>query len=332
MRKVVAKKTTNAIATILIILVANFVLFRLMPGDPAVIFFRTSQGARPDPGLVEQQRQIFGIGEPMQVQVYKYIVNTFSGQWGYSFFKNELVGDIILQKAGWTLLLVGISTVITLWIGIGIGAISAWRRGKTFDLTSLGFGFFFYAMPTFWLGLVLIILFGQGRGVLFPFFPAAGSVTGPPFGPTPEDPVAFSWDIAVHLFLPSLTLALVQLAGISIIMRNSLIDVLTEDYIVTARAKGLSDRMVLKNHAMPNARLPMVTVIALNLAFVLGGALQVEVVFSYDGLGKLTVDAISDRDFPLIQGLFLLITFSVVVANLVSDFVYAYLDPRVRLE
>ena len=328
MRKVVLKKTTNAFATILIILVVNFVLFRLMPGDPAVIFFRTSAGARPDPGLIEQQRQIFGIGEPIHVQLYKYIVNTFTGQWGYSFFRNDLVTDIILQKVGWTLLLVGISTVITLWIGIVMGAISAWRRGKSFDLASLGFGFFFYAIPTFWLGLVLIILFSQGRGILFPVFPPAQSTTYPP----PQDPVALAWDISVHLFLPSLTLALVQLAGISIIMRNSLIDVLTEDYIVTARAKGLSDRMVLKKHAMPNARLPMVTIVALNLAFVLGGALQVEAVFSYDGIGLLTVRAINDRDFPLIQGLFLLITFSVVIANLVSDFVYAYLDPRVRLE
>lgn len=328
MRRIVVRKTANAFATILIILVVNFVFFRIMPGDPAVIFFRTSAGPRPDPGLIEQQRQVFGIGQPLDVQIYKYIVNTFTGQWGYSFFRHDLVSDIILQKVGWTLLLVGISTVITLWLGIVVGAISAWRRGKTFDLASLGFGFFFYAIPTFWLGLILLILFSQGRGILFPFLPPARSTSFPP----PQDPIAYGWDVAVHLFLPSLTLALVQLAGISIIMRNSLIDVLTEDYILTARAKGLTDRMVLKRHAMPNARLPMVTIIALNLGFVLGGAIQVESVFSYDGLGLLTLQAIEDRDYPLIQGLFLLITFSVVIANLLSDFVYAYLDPRVRLE
>ena len=129
-----------------------------------------------------------------------------------------------------------------------------------------------------------------------------------------------------------MTLTLVQLAGIAIIMRNSLIDTLTEDYIVTAKAKGLTDRMILKRHAMPNARLPMVTVIALNIGYILGGAIQVEVVFSYQGLGWLTVTAVENQDYPLLQGLFILITLSVVFANLISDFVYAWLDPRVRLE
>jgi len=327
MRRVVVRKSLNAFATIVLILIVNFVLFRLVPGNPADIFFKGS-GANPDESLKEQLTQLFGFNDPLELQLSKYLVNTFTGNWGYSYFKADLVSEIIAQKAVWTVLLVGSSTIFTLWIGMVIGVFSAWRRGKAFDLASLGVGFFFYAMPTFWLAMMLLLFFGQGRGVLLPFFPAAGEQTYPP----PSDPFAATIDILFHLFLPALTLALVQLAGISIIMRNALIDVLTEDYLVTARAKGLSDRQMLKWHAIPNARLPMVTVIALNLGFVLGGAITVEVVFDYDGLGLLTVEAINNLDYPILQAVFLLLTISVVVANLISDFAYVALDPRVRIE
>jgi len=328
MRTVVLRKATNAAITVLIILVANFILFRLMPGDPAITFIRGGAGHTANPELIERQREIFGLNDPVYVQLGKYVVNTFSGNWGYSFFQGDrLVTEIIAEKAVWTLILVGTSTLLTLWLGIVIGAASAWRRGKAFDLASLWFGFFFYAVPTFWLGIMFIIIFQEKIGII-PILPPSHALPIP----FPTDPWQLLIGGVLHWILPAMTLTLVQLAGISIIMRNSLIDVLTEDYIVTARAKGLSDRMVLKKHAIPNARLPMVTIIALNLGFVLGGAIQVEQVFSYDGLGLLTVKSVLNGDYPLIQGLFLLITITVVAANLVSDFVYAWLDPRVRLE
>ena len=328
MRTIVMRKVTNAFITILIILVANFILFRMLPGDPATTFFRTGAGHSPNPDLIARQREIFGLNDPLLIQIGKYIVNTFTGNWGYSFFQQDLlVTDIIAQKAVWTLLLVGTSTFITIWIGIVIGSISAWRRGKFFDVFSLSWGFFFYAMPTFWFGYMLIILF-QSPGGFIPLFPGKHELDFP----YPTELGALVSSAASHLILPALALTLVQLAGISLIMRNSLIDTLTEDYIVTARAKGLSDRTILRRHAMPNARLPMVTVIALNVGYILGGAIQVEEVLSYQGLGWLTVEAVEKGDYPLLQGIFLLITFSVVIANLVSDFVYAWLDPRVRLE
>jgi len=327
MRTVVIRKVTNAAVTIVIILAANFVLFRLMPGDPELAYLRNTPHPVGDE-LLERQREIFGLNDPIHVQLYKYLANTFTGNWGYSFFQGDsLVTEIIAQKAIWTLVLVGTSTILTIWIGILIGAISAWRRGKGFDLAALGFGFFFYAVPTFWFGYVLKIIFQENIGII-PVLPVDFQLPLP----YPTNP----WELFVggvrHWILPAVTLTLVQLAGISLIMRNSLIDVLTEDYIVTARAKGVSDRMILKRHAMPNARLPMVTVIALNMGFVLGGAVQVETVFSYDGLGLLFVESTLNKDLPLLQGLFLLITVCVVIANLVSDFVYAWLDPRVRLE
>lgn len=328
MRTVVVRKATNATITILIILVANFILFRMLPGDPAITFVRSGVGHTANPDLIERQREIFGLNDPLLVQLSKYVLNTFTGNWGYSFFQGDrLVTEIIAEKAVWTLLLVGTSTLMTLWLGIAIGAASAWRRGRTFDLASLGFGFFFYAVPTFWLGIMLIIIFQEKIGII-PLLPPSHALPIP----FPTDP----WGLLIggiqHWILPAVTLTLVQLSGISLIMRNSLIDVLTEDYIITARAKGLSNRSILKKHAMPNARLPMVTIIALNIGFVLGGAIQVEQVFSYDGLGLLTVKSVLNGDYPLMQGLFLLITISVVVANLLSDFVYAWLDPRIRLE
>lgn len=328
MRTVVVRKATNATITILIILVANFILFRMLPGDPAITFVRSGVGHTANPDLIERQREIFGLNDPLLVQLSKYVLNTFTGNWGYSFFQGDrLVTEIIAEKAVWTLLLVGTSTLMTLWLGIVIGAASAWRRGRTFDLASLGFGFFFYAVPTFWLGIMLIIIFQEKIGII-PLLPPSHALPIP----FPTDP----WGLLIggiqHWILPAVTLTLVQLSGISLIMRNSLIDVLTEDYIITARAKGLSNRSILKKHAMPNARLPMVTIIALNIGFVLGGAIQVEQVFSYDGLGLLTVKSVLNGDYPLMQGLFLLITITVVVANLLSDFVYAWLDPRIRLE
>ena len=328
MRTVVLRKVANAAVTIVIILIVNFVLFRLLPGNPAATFIRSGAGHSANPELVARQMAIFGLNDPPLVQLGKYLVNTFTGNWGYSFFQGDsLVSSIIAQKAVWTLILVGTSTLLTIWLGMVIGAAAAWRRGKAVDVSSLAFGFFFYAMPTFWLGIVFIIIFQERIG-LIPILPASFQLPIP----YPTDPLGLLIGGVQHWILPALTLTLVQLAGISIIMRNSLIDVLTEDYIVTAQAKGLSDRMILKRHAMPNARLPMVTVIALNLGFVIGGAIQVEQIFSYDGLGQLIIKAVSDKDLPLMQGIFLLITISVVVANLLSDFVYAWLDPRVRLE
>jgi peptide/nickel transport system permease protein len=328
MRTIVIRKVTNAVITILIILVVNFVLFRMLPGDPAITFIRTGAGHSASPELVLRQREIFGLNDPLIVQIGKYIVNTLTGNWGYSFFEGGLpVTSIIAQKAVWTLLLVGTSTFITIWVGIIIGAKSAWQRGKFFDVFSLAWGFFFYAMPTFWLGYMLIILF-QSPGGAIPLFPASHELDYP----YPTELWTRIGSALYHLILPALALTLVQIAGISLIMRNSLIDTLTEDYITTAHAKGLSDRAVLKAHAMPNARLPMVTVIALDAGFILGGAIQTEEVFSYQGLGWLTVEAVLKGDYPLLQGLFLLITFSVVIANLVADFVYAWMDPRVRLE
>lgn len=323
-RRVLAKRIFNAFLTIILIMVINFLLFRVMPGDPALLMTpRTTVGNYDQ--IYERNVETMGLNEDLWVQLYKYFIGTFTGDWGVSYRYElpvlEVVGDAIL----WTVLLLGISSVLTFLIGIVLGKIAANRRGKTADVAITGFGLFFYGMPVFWFGIVLMIIFVEELH----WFPPGGYITSG-VSPTPLtlDKLA---DILRHLFLPTVTLTIGSLAGIILIQRNSLVDVLTEDYIMTAYAKGLSRSQVMKKHATPNARLPVVTTIAMDIAFILGGAFQVEVVFSYKGIGWATVDAIWQQDFPLLQFIVFIGGVAVVLANLIADVILVYLDPRVTI-
>jgi len=322
-RQILVRKSINTIVTIFLILVFSFLLFYIIPGDPArMLVPRGGAGSQIDPEYLERLRERLGVNDTFIVQLSKFIINSFRFEFGDSFHFHKPVSEVIMDRLPWTLLLVGVSTVFTLLIGVVLGARSAWKRGSVEDTSTLTFGLVFYAMPTFWLGVLLLVIFAY----FYPILPSSQ----PTSVPRPTEPLALAWDIIKHLILPAATLTLVSVAGISLIMRNSLIDVLTEDYITTARAKGVPEKQVLRRHAMPNAMLPMVTVIALNLGFVIGGAIQVEWVFSYAGLGGLEVTAIRDKDLPVLMALQVLFTFSVVLANFISDIVYLYLDPRVK--
>jgi peptide/nickel transport system permease protein len=203
-----------------------------------------------------------------------------------------------------------------------MGIWGAWRRGSTYDVSTLTFSLIFYSMPDFWLGLLLLIMFA----VIIPLFPV-GQITTT----TPEyTGLRAVYDVAGHMVLPTVTLVLAYIGEYALIMRSSLLDVMGEDYVQTARAKGLRDVYVRRRHAVPNALLPTVTLIALNLGFIVGGAITVETVFSWPGLGLLEYQALSTPDYPLLQGLFLIFSVSVIVANLAADVLYGYLDPRVR--
>jgi peptide/nickel transport system permease protein len=219
-------------------------------------------------------------------------------------------------------LLIGVSTAASIVIGIMVGIYGAWRRGSAFDVGSLGISLILYSMPEFWLGIMLLILFASTLGI----FPTRGVVT-PGAELTGFDYIA---DVANHMFLPALTLTLAYIGEFALVMRSSLLDVMGEDYMQTAKAKGLRDRLVRTRHAVPNALLPTVTLIALNIGFIIGGAITVETVFSWPGLGLLSYDALTAPDYPLLQGLFLLFSGAVIVANLIADILYGYLDPRVR--
>lgn len=323
-RRVLAKRTFNAFITILLIMLVNFLLFRVMPGDPALLYVPRVPSSNSD-AIYERYVDLMGLDESRLVQLYKYFVTTFSGDWGTSFVHERPVVEVLSDAIVWTILLLGTASFITFVVGIWLGKLAANRRGRTADVTITGFGLFFYGMPIFWFGVVLMVIFCS----IYPVLPSAGYITS---GVSPF-PLTFDKiiDILTHMILPVATLSIGSLAGIILIQRNSLVDVLTEEYIVTAYAKGLSEKEVMKRHATPNARLPVVTTIAMDIAFILGGAFQIEVVFSYSGIGMATVDAIWNYDYPVLQFIFLIGGIGVVFANLVADIVLVWLDPRVTI-
>ncbi|TMA08661.1 MAG: ABC transporter permease [Methanobacteriota archaeon] len=302
-----------------------------MPGDPSLSIIPRDPKFR---GLRDYMISFFGLDRPQWEQFVIYLQRLFTLDWGLSYQDHRPVADILLHDLGWTLLLVGTSTILTVLIGIAIGAYSAIRRGKPFDFVSTGIGIFLYGMPIFWLGLVLQSAFRKNsvfQGWI-PWWPAL-----PTSGYYDDRLIPWNWDILhvadafLHLLLPALTLSLGTLAGISLVMRNSLIDVMTEDFVTTARAKGLSPRQVLRRHILPNGMPPMVSLIALDIAFILGGAYQVEVIFRYQGIGFRTIEAIGSLDYPLLQFIIVIGGAAVVIANLLADFLLLWLDPRIKI-
>ncbi len=329
--KIVIRRSINAVITIFGIVCLNYILVRLMPGNPAISL------TPHDPkyaGLAAYNQQLFGFNQPPYMQFLIYLENTFTLNWGLSFYYKQPVFDILMRDLGWTLLLVGTSTVITIALGMFIGSYAAIRRGKGFDLVSTGIGIFLYGMPTFWLGFMLLWTFAPNSFMrtAFSWWP---TLPGNYYYDIGLGSWAWDWahvsSAAVHLILPALTLTLGTLAGISLVMRSSLIDVMTEDFVTTAKAKGLSDRQVLRRHIFPNGLPPMVSLIALDLAFIIGGAYQVEVVFNYRGIGWETIQAITNLDFPLLQFIIVIGGVAIVIANFVSDFILLYLDPRIKI-
>lgn len=322
-RLILGKRILNAFVTILMIMILNFALFRLMPGDPATLM--TPHNPNVSDYLKWRNIERMGLNDSYAEQFVIYIGDTFTGDWGDSYYYGRPVIDVMQNSIVWTLFLLGTSTVFTFVIGMALGKLAARRRGKSTDVAITGFGLFFYGMPIFWFGLVLMVIFVSMLHV----FPANSYITpGVNVMPLTLDKI---WDILLHAVLPATTLTIGSVAGVILIMRNSLVDVMTEDYIVTAYAKGNTEAQVMRKHASPNARLPIVTTLAMDTAFILGGAFQVEVVFSYRGIGWETINAIDKQDFPVLQFIFLIGGVAVVIANLIADLVLVKLDPRVNI-
>ena len=322
-RKVLLKRVFNAVITIFLIMMLNFLLFRVMPGDPAALMM--NRDPQTSDAVYWRNVEVMGLNETIENQFVKYIIATLTGDWGMSYQYERPVIEITQEAILWTILLMSVSTVFTFIIGMTLGKIAARKRGKPADLSITGFGLFFYGMPVFWFAIVLMVIFAG----LLDLLPVAGKMdSGLEVFPITLDKV---FNILEHMILPAATLTIGALAGVILIMRNSLVDVLTDDYIVTAYAKGLSEKQVMKMHASPNARLPIVTTLAMDTAFILGGAFQVEVVFSYKGLGFVTMDAIWKQDYPMLQFVFFIGGVAVVIANLLADLVLVRLDPRVRI-
>ena len=324
MRRYVFGKVGQAALTLAFVVTFNFFLFRVMPGDPATLLLRGTSALNRQ--TIAQLERELGLDQPLPQQFVTYVENTFTGQFGVSLASGAPVTEAVGDRIWPTILLVGTSTLASAALGLLIGIYAGWRRGSAFDLGSTGFTLVAYSMPEFWFGILVLMAFAGGVGFFPSIFPTGGYETAGT-GLTGFDRAV---DILNHMVLPFFTLTVAYLGEYALIMRSSILDVKEEDFVTTARAKGLREKQVLWRHAVPNALLPAITLTFLSLGFVFAGTITVEYVFSWPGLGLLTVEAIDNKDFPILQAVFLLFSAAVIVANLVADLLYAYLDPRVR--
>jgi peptide/nickel transport system permease protein len=305
---------------LLVAITLNFLLPRLMPGSPLGRLAGEEAG-----NLSAQDRariiQDAGLDKSLGEQYVIYLGNLLKGDFGYSFQQKKPITTILLERLPWTLLLTGTALMVATGIGAGLGSLSAWRRGRRTDFMSLSVFIFLQSLPSFWVGMILVAVFAVQLG-LFPTFGARDVFSRP-------EGLEFFLDVGHHLVLPVTTLVLFTVSEIFLTMRYSMLSVLGEDFVTVARAKGLHQHQVLFGHAVRNAVLPVATVFMLRLGEAFAGATVIETVFSYPGVGRLIYDAVLARDYPLLQGAFLVITLSVVAANLFADLLYPILDPRV---
>ena len=313
-------KTLQAVATLLAVVTFNFLLFRVLPGDPIRLMARAGHLQPED---IARIKKLFGLDQPIWMQYLIYLHNLATGQLGLSLTYREPVATILAQRIANTVLLLVAATVLVVVIGVAVGVAAGARPGSRLDTGVVVSTLTFWSLPTFWTGLMLIMILG----VYFNWFPIAGKETIGAFYASPWDHIS---DVGSHLVLPTLTLVLVDIGQFVLITRSALVDVMTEDYILTAKAKGLSRRAVVWRHGVRNALLPVVTTSALYVGLVMGGAIQVETVFSWPGLGRLVYDAVLRRDYPLLESSFLVLAVTVILANYFSDIAYMLLDPRVR--
>jgi peptide/nickel transport system permease protein len=309
-----------ALGTLAFVLVFNFFLFRIA-SDPVA---QIRRNPRIQPEQAEELIRERGLDQDLLTQFRIYVTNTLTGELETSYTSGEPVLTEIWRALPNTIMLVGTATLLSAVIGSWLGIVAASRRGRAMDTGITQSSLILYSMPEFWLGMILIWLFAVTLG-LFP----TGQKVDP--GAIFTSGWAYAWNVIQHAVLPVVTLTLGLLGQYVVIMRSALTDVLNEDFVVTARAIGLPRHRVLNQHAVRNALLPVVTLIALNLGFVVSGAITVEALFSWPGIGLLTSEAIAANDLPMLQGIFLITSVAVIVANLIADLSLTYLDPRVRV-
>lgn len=313
----VARKFGWALLTLFFVLTVNFFLFRIMPGDPVALLARSQ---RMTPQEVLAQRKLYGLDQPLVQQFFTYLKETVTGHFGASLVSGEPVTSVLGARVWPTVLLVGTGTLLAVIIGVLAGIRAGWFRDSAFDRGSLYGSLLLYATPEAWLGMLLLIVFAGTLG----WFPSGGLSSGSAQG------AAQIPDLLSHLALPVATLTLSYVGQFLIVMRSSMLDVKDEDFVTVGRAVGLPDRLVRRRHVVPNAFLPSFTLIVLSFGFVLGGAIVIETVFSWPGLGQLTYQAIQSQDYPVLQAVFLLSSAAVIFANLLADITYGFLDPRIE--
>lgn len=352
LRSYIIKRIGYSFILLLLVLALNFIIFWIMPGDPISLFINPVKGSEElRRTTAETLKKLWGIGDPLPVQFLRYLQNMFTMQFGTSFISFKPITSDLLYYLPFTVLLMGGSTVLAIVFGVIFGVLVAHKRGGKFDSSMVITSLIFYSLPTFWMGMIFIIVFSSTLG-WFPLkgaYPSSWTLPGQwptalTIDPSSSSPQTlnvmlnlntdnmltliggFVW----HSFLPVLTLTLFQYGGYLLLARATMIEVLTEDYIVTARAKGVTERSVLFRHALKNASLPLITNAALSFGFMLSGAIITETVYTWPGLGSWIWFAIQNKDFPALQALFYIIALSVILANFVADLLYGIIDPRIK--
>lgn len=312
----ILKRLALAVGTVFVAITLNFILFRAAPGDAVSNLSRVPHAS---PELKEALRHQFGLDKSKWEQYLLYLNQLVHGNLGISFADQQPVSHDLAVALGNTVPMVLLGTAVAILLGVVTGSLAAWRRGGITDQVNTNLAIAFYSFPTQWLGLMLLIIFA---GVL------------PTSGMTDQFLIDPTWwehtrDVLAHMILPSTTLALTLYGEYTLIARSSMLETLSEDYVLTARAKGLPNRTIVRRHAFRNAMLPTTTMVALSLGYVVGGAILIETVFSWPGIGRAVYQAVLQRDYPMLQGAFLVLTVSVVAFNLLADLLYFRLDPRV---
>ena len=314
MTRYLVRRTVHALIALFLATVIVFIGVRLLPGDPAIAL-AGEDGANPD--TIEAVRERYGLNDPMPVQYWRWIQHAVQGDFGRSIRTGVPVGDLIFSRIPITVQLTTMSLAVAMVIGIPAGIISAVRRGKLTDYAANMFGLAGLSIPNFWLGMMLIVAFAVNRD----WFPASGYTS---FAVDPVDNV-------MRMVLPAITLGTSMAAIIMRQMRSSMLDSLTADYVRTARAKGLSERAVIGSHALRNSLITVTTVIGLQLAALLSGAVITEQIFVIPGFGRLMLQAVFQRDYPVLQGVVVIAAVAYIVINFLVDILYSVLNPRIRV-
>ncbi len=330
LREYVIRRSVYLFYLIIIVTAFNFFMFRIasfMFGITPVNLMIGGLKENLNPEKIAQLYRDFGLVQNPTIADWiwmfvLYMRNTLSGNFGRSIYSKNLVIDEIMWRLPNTLLLMGTSALISISLGIWLGVRVARHPGSKGDVAAISISLFLYSLPIFWFGLMLLMIFGY----YIPLFPLFGTMSKPP----PSNPILFALDVLWHLTLPATALGIGGFGGYFLYMRSNLIDVMTEDYILTARAKGLDEHTVLYKHAMKNAMLPMVTIIAITIAGLVGGATLTETVFNWYGLGRYIFDSLVLLDYPVVQAIFFIMSILTVLANFAADLLYGVLDPRIK--
>jgi peptide/nickel transport system permease protein len=316
-----AGRLVKAIAILFAIVVINFLLVHAAPGDPAMVM--AGEAGAADPQFIEQLREQFGLDRPLYEQLASYVGNVAMGDLGYSYRQQQSVWDLLMARMPATLVLTLSAFVFALVVGITLGTLAAVRAGTLGDTAITVLALLAYATPIYWVGLMLMLLFSVQLGWLpsFGYESVGAGLTG----------LARIWDIILHLILPVLTLGMFYMAVYARMTRASILEVRDMDFVKTARAKGLSHGSIIVRHVLRNAILPVITVAGVQAGHLIGGSILIETVFAWPGLGRLAFEAVLQRDYQVLLGIFFISSVLVIVFNIITDIIYSLVDPRIDL-